>query len=322
MVALASELLESDLLAVSKDKPSIVDKLLSILKDRSLYGRGHESCLLVCTGPGDLVKVLTIPGWRKRFKFLAAWIIDSFWLEHMPATFIRLLRPFDHLFITSGEDVDQWKDLTGAPVTWVPWGTDALRFGGGDSCRDWDVTRVGRQPPEWEDDAAVSAAALSLGIKYRGRPTRGGLSTLQNQEFLMGVYRNSKYLLAFSNSVNPESYTHPTRQYLTGRWVDALACGATVAGVPPRGPSIDELLWPGATLDLGSIRRKEGLEILATALRRWTPEMAIKNNVMALKKLDWRWRFKVIADVFGTYPIPLANELRLLQQRLAISPVT
>jgi hypothetical protein len=139
---------------------------------------------------------------------------------------------------------------------------------------------------------------------------------LQNQELVMRVYGESKYLLAFSNAANPEGYTHPTRQYLTGRWVDALACGAVVAGISPRGSGIDELLWPGATLEFGSIRRQEGLETLAGALKLWTPQSALRNHAMALKKLDWRWRLKTIADICAVDTATLRTELALLTARV------
>ncbi len=315
MAALASELLDAEQLTVDEHAPSTINKALSILNRRTKHGNGTESCLMICSGPPDLAKILNIQNWRKRFRFLAAWVIDSFWVDHFPSS-IRLSSPFDHFFVTSMEDVDLWGRKTGVPTTWLPWGTDAFRLGGGSTQRDWDITRVGRQPPEWDNDAAASEAAKLLGIKYGGRPSRAALTSSQNLEFLMNIYGNSKYILAFSNSVNPEKYTHPTRQYLTGRWVDALGCGAVVAGIAPRGPGIDDLLWPGATLDLGSIRRSEGLEVLASALRKWTPDTAVNNFAMALKILDWRWRFKVLADVCGISSVPLAAELKLLQNRI------
>jgi hypothetical protein len=315
MVALASRLLEADVITASKNEPSFLNRLSPIFRGRSDRGRGKESCLLICKGPSDLARLLTIDDWRGRFNFLSAWVIDSFWLDHIPV-FIRLSKLFDHFFITSLEDVEQWRKITGVPTTWLPWGTDALKLGSDAPDRQWDITRIGRQPPEWEDDVSTARTASLLGMRYRGRVRSDGLTALQNQELVMRVYRDSKYLLAFSNSVNPERYTHPTRQYLTGRWVDALACGAVVAGISPRSPDVDELLWPGATLEFGSIRRQEGLETLSAALKLWTPQSALRNNAMALKKLDWRWRLKTIADIFASDPATLRTELELLARRI------
>jgi len=313
LVSLASRLLEAEVLTVRKDLPSFLEKVSSMLRRRSNQGHSQESCLLICAGPADLVRLLSIDDWRKRFKFLAAWVIDSFWLDHLPLS-TRLSKPFDHFFITSLEDVEQWKKLTGVPTTWLPWGSDALILGSGAPVREWDIIRMGRQPPEWDDDVSNATAARSLGMSYRGRVPGEGLTALQNQDLVMRLYGNSKFLLAFSNAANPARWTHPTKQYLTGRWVDALACGAVVAGVSPRSPGADELLWQGATLELGGVQRQEGLETIAAALRLWTPNSAMRNNVMALKKLDWRWRLKTIADLFSTETRTLSNELRLLSR--------
>jgi hypothetical protein len=133
---------------------------------------------------------------------------------------------------------------------------------------------------------------------------------------MMNVYAHSKYVLAFSNLANPEPYTHPTRQYLTGRWVDGLAGGAILAGISPQGKSIEALLWKGATLEFGTTRRAVGLKVLAEALRGWDPSYALRNYEMALLNLDWRWRFKVLADAYNLKPISLLNEMNLLQTKI------
>ena len=316
MSALAAELLDAEVIALNRRTPPVIRKITPMINRRTKGGSAQESCLMICSGPEDLFNIVDIRSWRKRFKFLGAWIIDSFWHDRIP-TFIRLANPFDHFFVTSLEDVGAWQSMTGAPTTWLPWGADALRLGRGASDREWDITRIGRQPPEWDNDLATRTAAELFGIKYAGRPPMEGLTTLQNLKSLMNIYGNSKYVLAFANSANRADYTHPTREYLTGRWVDALACGAIVAGIAPRGPGIDELLWAGATLELGTVRRDEGLRILAAALKTWCPEKAALNHAMALKTLDWRWRFKVLADAYGESPGPLTHDLERLEQRIA-----
>jgi hypothetical protein len=315
MVAIAAQMLEAPVIAIDHRMPSRITQALSVLNRRD-RNTGDELCLMVCAGPGELLKVLRLAEWRTRFKFIAAWIIDSFWTTHI-SSIVKVSNPFDQFFVTSIEDVDLWRQTTGVPTSWLPWGADVLRRGGTTAERDWDVTRVGRQPPEWSDDAEVSEASARLGIKFRGRPLSLGLSTQENQRLLMGIYSSTKYVLAFSNSVNPESYTHPTRQYLTGRWVDSLGCGATVAGVRPRSETADELLWPGATLEFPSVQRREGLEILTGAIASWSPQDAAHNYHMALKKLDWRWRFNVLATLFRINSHVLTKELVLLKDQIS-----
>jgi hypothetical protein len=314
MIALAAELLEAEVLTLQAYHPGVVARALSGLRRRTRAQDG-EPCLLVCAGPGDVTKILQVPHWRARFGTVGAWVIDSFWVDHIPKI-PKLGTLFDYVFVTLLEDVETWKRVTGANTVWLPWGTDALRLGSSSPQRKWDITRVGRQPPEWEEDAIASEAAGLAGIKYRPRPASNGLNTLQNQRLMMDVYADTKYVLAFSNGANPEPYTHPTREYLTGRWVDGLAGGSVLAGVHPQGDSARALLWDEATLNLGTVRREEGLRVLAAALPEWTPQVAAKNHAMALKKLDWRWRFQVVAESFGLSPARLADELKLLQDRI------
>jgi hypothetical protein len=311
MISLASRLMDAEVIQVGSESASIRQKLAGILSRSVRNRRPDEACLLIATGPADLIKILRMERWRQRFGFVGAWVIDSFWLNHIPRSVIWS-RPFDHLFVTSLADMDAWKRITGSPVTWVPWGSDVLGLGCGEHDREWDLTRVGRQPKEWDDDAACASAASEYGITYRGRPPSEGMTVLENQLNMMRVYSSSKYILAFSNLVNREAYTHPTCDYITGRWVDALACGAVVAGVPPRAEGTSELLWPGATLDFGSVRLREGMATLASALAGWTPAVSVRNHTAALRKLDWRWRFRTIAEAMGITPEPLYRELALL----------
>jgi len=315
MMTLASRMLGAEIVNAEDRLPSFLEKLASVLKRRPASGRGEQSCLLICSGPSDLVRLLNLHDWRGRFQFLAAWVIDSFWIEYIPPS-TRLSKPFDHFFITTSGDVDQWKKITRTPTSWLPWGTDALALGSGKAQRSWDLSRLGRQPAEWEDDEANLVAARAHNISYRGRVPGGHLNASENQELVLRLNADSKFVLAFSNVANPESYTHRTKHYLTGRWTDALAAGAVVAGIAPRSPDTDQLLWPGATLELGGVGREQGLEQIAEALKRWTPDTASSNHLMALKNLDWRWRFEAIAKTFGVNSPSLRSELELLTRAI------
>jgi hypothetical protein len=129
----------------------------------------------------------------------------------------------------------------------------------------------------------------------------------------MGILSETKFALAFSNRMSPEGHTHPEREYITGRWTDSLASGAAVAGIPPRSESVQSLLWPEAFLDLGTTNQAEGLRVIASAVREWTPERARFNYMKSLQNLDWRWRFKALAEALDTHSSKLDAELARLQ---------
>jgi hypothetical protein len=286
-----------------------------MLRSRRKRSDRRETCLLIGQGPGDLKRLLSVAEWHLQFGTIVAWIIDSFWVDHIPLV-ARLCPLVNHLFITSFEDIPQWRRITGVSTSWLPWGTDALDLGSGEAERPWDILRLGRQPPEWDDDSSNRAAARLLNLCYQGRIPGPGLTPLENQRLVMRGYASTKYLIAFSNAVNPGAQTHPTREYLTGRWVDALAGGATVAGIAPKSADAVSLLWDGATLDLGTVHRPQGLGIIADAVKAWTPHVALRNHYMALKNLDWRWRLKTIADSLSAETPTLRREMARLSARI------
>jgi hypothetical protein len=314
MVNVAAELFEAEIIVLdSKTPKSIWVKLEMLLLKRDKRG-SEETCLLICPDASSFLSITQIKGWRKRFRCLAVWIIDSFWLDRIPKA-ARLSRPFDHIFITSEEDVAAWTEAMQTPTTCLAWGSNVLGLGSIYLNREWDLARIGRQPPEWDDDENTKRLCTDLKLTFHGR-VQSYDTAEKNQQALMRLYQQSKYLLAFSNSAHPNHYTHPTRQYITGRWTDALACGAIVAGIAPNEPSIKRLLWDGATLDLKSIKINEGLPIIAEAAKLWKPEQAIKNHLLALERLDWRWRFVEIAAVLKESPKRLSEEIKLLKHKI------
>jgi len=313
MVKLAVRLLDAELIVLEYKTPDILQKLSALLLNRRRNING-EKLLFICPSPKELPVIFQIPNIRKRFDFIAAWVIDSFWIDRIPRT-IKASKYFDHFFITSKEDIPQWERMTKTSVSWLPWGTDALGLGGYNGDRKWDLRRVGRQPIEWDDDGLTEKSCSENNIKFQGRPELFD-EQIQNQKALMAIYQQSKLVLAFSNTANPTGYTHPIRSYLTGRWADTLACGGIVAGIAPADPSNKELLWDGATLELGTIKREEGLTVIKEALANWSPKQAEYNYKQSLQRLDWRWRFVEIAKIFQVQPQKLFDEIKLLKLKI------
>lgn len=131
---------------------------------------------------------------------------------------------------------------------------------------------------------------------------------------------SAKFTLSFSNRVSPAPYTHPTHEYLTARWTDALASGAIVAGVAPRCAATNELLWPEALLDLGTVDRRRGLEIIAEATSAWAPARAQLNYRRGLERFDWRWRFQQLARTVGITSGRLNAEVAELEAAIRRAP--
>jgi hypothetical protein len=312
MVRLLAELLEAELVVVPLRRPANAWRRLTGLGPRR---RGRGTCLVVAAEPRHLNTMLDRAYWLRGYEQVAGWVVDSFWVDRIPHS-VRHRDHFDRLFVTDKEVVDEWSAATGAPVAWLPWGSDVLGHGSGAAERPVDLQRVGRQPASWEDDERTRRACEAAGIRFEGRP-RIEADATANVALLMGALSRSKFALAFSNAASPAPYTHPSREYLTGRWTDSLASGAVVAGIAPRSAATTELLWPGATLELETTVLEEGIEQVADAVRGWSPELAAANHRQALRRLDWRWRFQALAAAVGVESDRLASDIERMEARLA-----
>jgi len=312
MVRLLAELLSAELVTVSVTRPA---KAVRRVAAKAPRRRGRGTCLVVAAAPRHLASVAEKGYWLHGYGHVAGWVIDSFWVEHLPDV---PRHHFDQLFVADKEVVGEWAGATGVPVTWLPWGADVLRLGSSEADRPIDLQRLGRQPDEWEDDDEVKRACAEAGLRFEGRPPMYADASA-NEESLMARLSRAKFTLAFTNAVSPASYTHPSRQYLTGRWTDALASGSIVAGITPSCEATDALLWPEATLDLGTVDRQEGIRRVVDAASRWTAEAPRENHRQALRRLDWRWRFRELAQAIGVESEPLDRELDALRAAVAAS---
>jgi hypothetical protein len=310
MVRLAEELFEANLfLYPQRQAPDTISKLNQLLPSR----QGQDCCLVICASPPRLQSLLLVPNWRKRYRRVVAWVFDSFWVNEIPQIARGWSHHFDHIFVTEPEDVDEWGKKTGIPISWLPWGTDALRLGSSSSDRPIDLLRLGRQPQHWEDDEKTQMECSHRGIKFHGRPDFFEDARKNQRHLMKDVFARTKFSLSWSNRESPAPQTHPEREYMTARWTDALAAGATVAGIAPRTEAIKELFWPEALLELSGVGQEQGLEEIRLALQCWAPERAVINARHALQRLDWRWRYKVISDKLDYVSLALDNELKTLE---------
>jgi hypothetical protein len=313
---LMARLFEADLVRLDASRGySKVELLPGLLPRRRRSG----FALVIAPAPAHLNAVLSRHALLTAHDYVAGWVVDSFWTDRIPRI-ARHRGAFDHLFVTDGELVDHWATSTGSPTTWLPFGSDVLDHGSADPDRPVDVQRFGRMPPTWEDEATVALRAAAHGIRYAGR-TPFSADPVANQRSLLRAAGRAAFTVAFSNAAAPADYTHPTHEYLTGRWTDSLAAGAVVAGIPPTCQATRELLWDGALLELEGIDLESGLAAIKAARDSWTPVRARHNHALALQRLDWRRRAQVISQVSGVTTPTLVAELSRLEAAIATSSV-
>ena len=314
LAQLTARLLQAGLHDLSGTTLSLPRRLGATLfaPPRSSAKSGAGGDIFLLRSPQELGRALAHPLWRERRAFRAAWIIDSFWTETFPRPAKHLLSRFDLVACTRAGDLPDFEALAPGRAICLGWGADVLEMGSAAAERPLDILRIGRQPPEWDDDARTKAACAARGLVFHGRPPFPASPATQQTELMRDWYARAKFIIAHSNLAAPAPYTHPSRAYITARWTDALACGASVAGRQPEG-DMALIDWPGATLETGVIDLEKNLDQIAEAVAAWTPARARENHRQALARLDWRWRIADLAARLGLASPVLSDEMARLR---------
>ncbi|MDM9628898.1 hypothetical protein QTL95_23655 [Rhizobium sp. S152] len=313
MQQLLADLTDSKIEDVSQSKSNRLKSLYYRYAPRP-YSTDDRVALFITTSAMEARKFVPVAKALGGFSRTAIWIIDSFWTDAAVQERKLIDRHFDIVAYMQSYDDELYRKLFGDRALRLEWGSDALNLGTAGADREVDLLRMGRQPADWEDDDVTMQDCANRGIRFRGRPPL--LSKVDDfPELMRAHYSRTKYVLANSNIAAPAPYTHPTKAYMTGRWTDALACGATVAGIPPEG-DIALLDWPEALLRFRNLDRRDGLDQLQSALADWTPAVAARNHLGALRQLDWRWRFAKLLNALDVKSPRLDKEMQALRDRI------
>lgn len=308
LATLAARLLEGNLVTLQDEgEVSIARKLLGQLpRHRSR----HRALLVLASNPAHLAYAARLRHWLPGYRTTSAWVIDSFWSDRI-SRMARHRGHFDHIFVTDRDLQDEWAAATGAEIHWAPWGTDTLVIKELPVERPVDLLRIGRQPTAWDDDRRTEEAAAAAGLTFEGRPAMDP-DPAANQQNVRSALLRAKFVLAFSNLVSPADYTHPTRDYVTGRWTDALGAGAIVVGAAP-GAAV-QTLGPGSTIEIDPKDLSRGIHQVREAVDRWSISVPGKAHARARATLDWRLRIANIALALDIMlPHKLREELALLK---------
>lgn len=275
-----------------------------------------DTLIAILHNPFDIDKLRASITFRKRYKAVAIWIIDSFNLQWVPRA--ASLRDIDLIIVMRPNDVDAYERVAPGRVLLSAWGSDVLRLGSGSHDRPIDVLRLGRQPDQWNDDDVTEKVCKEYGLTFSGRLPLAASPT-ENHRLVVHAVTQTRFVIAHSNVAAPALYTHPSEEYITSRWVDSIAAGACVAGVQPRSDkTMERLLWPGAVLDFDRIDLRHNLAALSDARASWRPEDARLNYSNSLARLDWRWRIAEVLERLGeTLPSALLAELSEIEAKLA-----
>lgn len=261
---------------------------------------GKTNILFIVNTASELNSLVTLI--RKdtlAYNKISAWIIDSFWHDNISKFILK--KYINHLFVMTKEDVSFYERKTKVPTTFLGWGTDVFNLGSNKPERQIDLLRMGRQPAKWNNDKENSEILSESELVYQGRPP---ITENKHIEFncesyislLKEYYSKSKFVLAQSNLVDDSGYTHNTREYITARWTDAIACGCVVLGYQPVTCSSFQQLWTESFAHIDDVNNIKGY---IDEINCWEENIPDINYHMSLKYLDWRWKFSEIFNLLN-----------------------
>lgn len=280
--------------------------------------RGNRQAIVIAYDPGQLNAIAQNHLITKPYSACYGWVIDSFWSERIPRI-ARSNKTYTKIFVTDSHDLEDWQKAGVKSLGVLQWGTDVWsNFSDrlvATGHKTTDLLRVGRQPEAWNDDDKTARVAQEQRLIFEGRPGFGE-SAEDSARLLNEALSRTKSVLAFSVRVSPTNYTHPTKDYITARWLDALAWGATVVGQRPDSATAKDLLWDTATVDISSDDIELGMQQVTEALTSFSEKQATLNVLSSLERFDWRHRFKVLFEQMGITSEDLDKDMAAIGQAL------
>ncbi|MFW0119788.1 glycosyltransferase family 1 protein [Rothia sp. P5764] len=294
---------------------SLSTRLLGMIPRRK---SGKRQALVIAYDPGQLNAIAQNHLFLKQYSACFGWVIDSFWTERIPRI-ARSNQTYTKIFVTDPADLEDWRRAGVESLGILQWGTDVWsnlsdRLASVEH-KTTDLLRVGRQPVAWKNDAITAQVAQEHGLIFEGRPGFGK-SADASAKMLNNALSQTKSVLAFSVKVSPRNYTHPTKDYITGRWLDALAWGAVVVGQKPDSASSRDLLWDTATVDISPDDIRRGMKQISEALDSFSRKQASINILNSLENFDWRHRFSSLFDHMGITSKKLNQDMSDMSQIL------
>jgi hypothetical protein len=295
-----------------KNLPSHIGKI-----QNGLFGPFHrlkefdtnaELLLVIARAPGDLRMIYSIANARRRFRYIAGYVIDSYFTEGFESS----VKGYDHIFSTTQDGVDIVRAKFGVSGSILRQGFDCLTWANVDPARCIDLMGFGRQPPSFHREFQRSFHTSRSHVLYLHSPIGSvtGPAVWDERPMMLKLMQRSKMSLAFHLLVEPQGIRPRAAHFVTSRWFESLATGCVVVGKRPPGQMASEMFhWPNALIELPDLP-SEATELIQTLSSdaRFLQETRIRNVLEMCRQHDWRYR---IRDIYGRFQLPLPERLRV-----------
>jgi hypothetical protein len=263
--------------------------------------------LVVAHTPSDLQMLQSVPNAKKRFRNVAAYVIDSYYTEDFGAA----TEWYDHVFCTTLEGVRMVEERFGVSSSLLRQGFDCLNWASVNPDRGTDLIGFGRQPESFHRSFQKAFHHSQSLLMYLHSPigTTVGPDVWTERPMILKLLQKSKISLAFNLSIEPLGSRPRAENFLTNRWLESLGCGCVVVGKRPPGQMAQEMLcWPEATIELPDDAREAPAIIMALASdTTFLHTTRLRNVIEMCRRHDWRYR---IRDIYNRFDLELPPALR------------
>jgi hypothetical protein len=318
--------LDNSHIAVVTNRPFLPDPLGRV-RDRFLgpfaslkdFEEQGELLLVVARAPSDLRMLYSVKHARKRFRNIAGYVIDSYFVEGFPAA----TKNYDHIFSTTQEGAVEVRTRFGIPSSVLRQGIDCLTWACVSGDRSIDLIGFGRQPPSYHKQFQHAFHTPRSALIYLHSPIGAteGDDVWIERPMMLKLLQRSKMSLAFHLLVEPQFARPRAASFVTSRWFESLASGCVVLGKRPPGQMAEEMFcWQNALIELSNDPKESTAMIAAFASDANFLEATRVRNVIEMCRLhDWRYRIRDVYEHFNLkQPLALKDSLvsldRLIQK--------
>jgi hypothetical protein len=257
-----------------------------------------ELLLVVARAPVDLRLIYSIGNARRRFRYIAGYVIDSYFMEGFEPS----VRYYDHIFSTTQEGADLVRTKFGIPSSILRQGFDCLNWANLDSGRCIDLIGFGRQPSSFHLEFQRSFHTSRSNLLYLHSPlgNLSGTAVWDERPMILKLMQRSKLSLAFHLLVEPRGNRPRAASFVTSRWFESLATGCVVVGKRPLGQmAVDLFPWTDALIELPDIP-SEAADIIKTMAsnKSFLHRTRTRNVIEMCCRHDWRYRIRDIYEHF------------------------
>src|SRR6266478_818301 len=177
-----------------------------------------ELLLVVAHAPGDLRMLSSLTNARKRFRYIAGYVIDSYFTEDFGSS----VKAYDHIFSTTQEGADEVRNRFKVSSSVLRQGFDCLNWACGDTNRGIDLIGFGRQPPSYHEAFQRAFHTHQSPLLYLHSPigTLTGEAVWRERPMMLKLLQRSKISLAFHLLMEPALDRPKSSNFVTSRWFE------------------------------------------------------------------------------------------------------